>query len=355
MLSVSDDTRNSEDPAVAPPPTPGREELHVIVAVLTYRRPDDLAALLPELGRQSGHRALAVGDGRVHPATRAEVEVLIVDNDPVAQPSVRRLVEAAGAAYVHEPNPGIAAGRNRALDEALARGADVLVFLDDDERPGPDWLAHLLDTYARTGAGAVVGPVVSEFAVDLDPWMRAGRFFDRRRLPTGTPVTVAATNNLLLDLFMLRRTAIRFDERYGLTGGSDTLFTRRLAMAGVEMVWCDEAVVVDVVPPERCRPEWVLRRARRSGNGWSRTTLTLTQGSLPRVLARVRLSAQGAVRLGGGALRLGAGRVTQRLDWQARGARTLERGRGLLGGAWGRVETEYARPTGTATGDRTPG
>ena len=60
------------------------------------------------------------------------------------------------------------------------------------ERPDPD-------------AAAVVGPVRSDYARDPSPWVQAGRFFDRRRLPTGTPVEVAATNNLLLDLHEVRR------------------------------------------------------------------------------------------------------------------------------------------------------
>ena len=37
----------------------------------------------------------------------------------------------------------------------------------------------------------------------------AGRFFNRRRLPTGTEVDVAATNNLLLDLIQLHELGLR--------------------------------------------------------------------------------------------------------------------------------------------------
>ena len=56
----------------------------------------------------------------------------------------------------------------------------------------------------------------------------------------GTRVTVAATNNLLLDLPPIRAHGLDFDERFGLSGGSDTLFTRKLAKLGRLMLRCDE-------------------------------------------------------------------------------------------------------------------
>ena len=81
---------------------------------------------------------------------------------------------------------------------------------------------------------------------------------------------VAATNNLLLDLGRIRALGLEFDERFGLSGGSDTLFTRPLVARGGRMVWCDEAMVVDNVPAGRLTRDWVLRRALRSGNSASR-------------------------------------------------------------------------------------
>ena len=219
----------------------------LVLAVLTYRRPADLAELLPELDRQAAGAALGV-------------QILVVDNDPDG--AGRPACEGAGldrVRYVHEPRPGIAAARNRALAEGA--GHRLLAFIDDDERPRPGWLAGLLATLAEHGGPGAVGPVVSRFAAQLSPWVLAGGFFDRRRMPTGTPVTVAATNNLLLDLDVVRAAGLDFDERFGLSGGSDTLFTRRLVRAGGPLIWCDEAVVTDVVPAARCRRDWVLRRA----------------------------------------------------------------------------------------------
>ncbi|SDQ68239.1 glycosyltransferase family 2 protein [Quadrisphaera sp. DSM 44207] len=300
----------------------------VVVAVLTYRRPDDLAELLPLLEEQA--RAL-------HPAAR----VLVVDNDPAG--SARSVVAASGVAatYAHEPRPGIAAARNRALDEA--GDAEALVFIDDDERPGDAWLQHLVATWQETGSAGVVGPVVSRVDAPHGPWVAAGDFFRRRRLPTGSPVAVAATNNLLLDLRRVRPTGISFDERFGISGGSDTLFTRQLVAAGLQLVWCDEAVVTDVVPAHRATRGWVLRRALRSGNGWSRTSLVLATGRGRRARTRAVLTARGGVRALGGAGRFAWGVLSRSAHHRARGARTAARGLGMLTGAFGSTYAEYRR------------
>lgn len=300
--------------------------LRVVVGMLTYRRPDDLARVLPLLAEQ----ARSVPD---------DVTVLVVDNDPDG--SARSQVDGLpGVRYVHEPRPGIAAGRNRALDEAA--GADVLVFVDDDETPGDRWLAQLLDVHRATGA-AVVGAVVSAFEREPDAWVQAGRFFDRRRLATGTPVDVAATNNLLLDLPAVLAAGVRFDEAFGLSGGSDTLFTRTLARRGMPMVWCDEAVVTDVVPADRSTRTWVLHRARRSGNSASRCAVALAGSPARRAAVRARCVAEGAVRIAAGSAKVLLGALTRSLEHDARGRRTVARGVGMVSGAAGHVVFDYAR------------
>ncbi len=72
--------------------------------------------------------------------------------------------------------------------------------------------------------------------------------FDRRVHATGDRVSGAATHNLLLDVGWLRRLDMRFDERLGLTGGEDTMFSHQLIDRGATIRWCDEALVLD-----RCR------------------------------------------------------------------------------------------------------
>jgi succinoglycan biosynthesis protein ExoM len=312
-------------PAAVQPPADPRS---VLVAVLTYRRPDDLAAILP---------MLLVEAGRVEGFA---VELLVVDNDPDAG-AAQAVAAVPGVRYRHEPRPGIAAGRNRALDEGA--GHDLLVFIDDDERPSTGWLAALLATFEAHPTCGVVGPVVSDFAVPLDEWVSGGGFFNRRRMPTGSLVTVAATNNLLLDMSVVTAARLRFDERLGLAGGSDTLFSRQLVAAAGPLIWCDEAVVTDVVPAARSTREWVLRRQLRSGNSWSRTALMLSGTGAGRLRLRLRLTAMGGLRLAGGPAQWLLGQLTGDVGRRARGAKATARGIGILMGAYGLNYAEYRR------------
>jgi succinoglycan biosynthesis protein ExoM len=304
-------------------------ERSVVIAMLTYRRLDQLGEAI---------RAVLAQTDAVQPTA----VLMVVDNDPAANAKdVVADFTGRGVQYLHEPTPGIAAARNRALQAAPDDA--WLVFIDDDERPHPEWLTRLVAAQRRYGGAAMVGPVVSEYETDPDPWIVAGKFFTRRRLPTGTALTAAATNNILLDLTVVNRLGLRFDEAFGQSGGSDTLFTRRLARAGHRMLWCDEAIVADIVPNSRLTRRWVLARAFRSGNSWTRTSLALATGPWERCRVRIQLAATGSIRIGGGALRVLLGLITRRTALLAGGHKTLRRGAGMVAGITGYTYSEYRR------------
>lgn len=303
----------------------------ITVAVPTYRRPDALRVALPLL---LGHARELRG--------RHPVEVLVVDNDPQgsAAPIVAELGDP-GLRYVAEPTPGIAAVRNRAIAEAGR--SRLLAFIDDDERPQPGWLASLVTTWEASGAAAVSGRVLSEFAGDLDPWIAAGDFWSRPRLATGTPIDVAATGNLLLDLDQVRCLGVRFSTELGLGGGEDTLFSRALVRAGGCIVWCDESVAVDVVPVQRMTRSWLVTRWWSHGNTTVLTDLRLAGSAGARLAVRARGVVRGVLRIAGGAARWVLGGLIRSDRHQSRGLRAVCRGIAMVGAACGVVFHEYAR------------
>ena len=327
------------DPATGNGPdgaAPGPERPRLTVAVLTYLRNAYLAQLLPALVEQAGSVA-----------GRARVRVLVVDNDPAGgaeQTAAGARPDGAGPeiVYVHEPEPGIVAGRNRALDESAHE--HLLVFIDDDELPRPGWLAALLAARERHGCAAVTGPTPPVFETAPDPWVAACGVFDSWEAADGARVRSADTGNLLLDLGRVRALRLRFDPRYGLTGGEDSLFTRSLTLAGEEIRFAAGAVVDKRVPARRARREWVLRRARRSGSTWARVRIDTADRA--RAALRLGYAAKGLARAGrDGALALLArarGDVASRAvhEVSARG------GLGMVVGALGGSVAEYGRPAG---------
>lgn len=236
------------------------ESAPFLLAVLTFRRNELLGQALPLLADQVREAAAAGYRGAL----------LVVDNDPDA--GARELVEGSDlgveVSYVHEPRPGLAAARNRVL--AQAAEVRLLACIDDDEQPGEGWLASLLQTWRESRAQAVTGPVRSEPEGEVDPWTEGTALFARPSHPTGSERPGLATNNLLLDLDFVREHGLRFDDRFGLTGGEDSRFGQALRTAGGRIVWCDEAEVSETVPTARLERRWINDRLVRFGESWVR-------------------------------------------------------------------------------------
>lgn len=233
----------------------------VAVCAATYLRPQGLTRLLEALDRLTFPRMGA-----------AQVEVVIVDNDPGG--SARAVCDALRPGlrwplrYAWEEQRGISFARNRAVREA-APDADFIAFVDDDEIPEPTWLDEMLAVQREHAADLVAGPVVPEFEETVPDWIVRGRFFDLPRYATGERIEHAGTGNVLIRAALLREMAEPFDTRMALSGGEDTIFFLRLAREGRTMVWADEALIRETVPPSRARAGWILQRAYRVGNTWS--------------------------------------------------------------------------------------
>jgi hypothetical protein len=156
-------------------------------------------------------------------------------------------------------------------------------------------------------------------------------------------VAGAGAGNLLLDLQTVRRLGLRFDPRFGLTGGEDTLFTRQLTAAGGVIRWCERAVATEPVPPERATRAWVLQRELRTGSTWSRVQLTLAGAGGRPAGAFVRLVVTAGSLTARGLVNLARGLARADSSARATGQRELWRACGVLAGVLGRHVEEYRR------------
>ena len=236
--------------------------------------------------------------------------------------------------YSIEPARGIPFGRNRAVAES--GDVEFIAFIDDDEAPEPGWLAELLRVARATEAAVVTGPVIPVFEEAPPAWVVRGRFFERRRYPTGTELHYARTSNVLIEKRWLTRWAPPFETAFGLTGGDDTYFFERLHRDGGRIVWADDALVREWVPPTRTAERWIVRRGFRVGATLSKTLMLLNPS--PRRL--VRRTVHGLLRMVGGTAGAVFGLVRGR-ERVVAGLRDVAYGWGLVAGLWGGQLDEY--------------
>jgi FkbM family methyltransferase len=100
-------------------------------------------------------------------------EVLIVDN--CSTDGTPERVQAFIAEhpkhrirYIREDTPGLLAGRHRGLKETLA---EILTFLEDDVRLGPEYALHILKAFADEKVALVGGPCVPIFESEPPVWV----------------------------------------------------------------------------------------------------------------------------------------------------------------------------------------
>lgn len=228
--------------------------MHISVCICTYRRPELLRALLEALEHQ------ATGDAFTF-------SVVVSDNDLAL--SGRSVVEAFAArspihiVYCTEPRRNIALARNRAVEHAWGK---FVAWIDDDEFPAPDWLRILVAAAERYDVAGVLGPVRPHFDEPPPRWLVDGRFCERAEYPTGTLMhwSRSFAGNSLLRLDLLRQHGSPFCAEFGL-GGEDVDFFRRMTSQGHGFVWCNEAVVHELVPPSRWTRSYRLKRAMMLG------------------------------------------------------------------------------------------
>jgi succinoglycan biosynthesis protein ExoM len=298
----------------------------VLIGVASYRRRAQLLAALSSLQGQTGYGPRAV-------------RIAVIDNSPdheladLGFEDPRMPVDV-----VSEPEPGISAARNKALDLARAQRAEFLAFIDDDERADPDWLAQLFARQAATGADVVVGVVRGEPAPDAPAWIRAAHVFDTDPPTHDRAIGAGYSSNVLFRVSAAD--GLRFDPHFGLTGGEDTYFFAQMHQSGARFAAAPGAIVREATAPDRARLSWLLRRWTRAAISEGEIELRLTKAG------PAGLFMKGAARLVAGAawatvmapVSLGA-----RFGACARGLRVAARGWGfMLSALRVRIE-EYGR------------
>lgn len=199
------------------------------------------------------------------------LEVIVVDNDEYGYAEM--LVKAQAnimdipVYYRQETAKNIALARNCSI--ANTQG-EWVAFIDDDEVADPDWLAQLLATAQTYQADAVFGRVKSTYPSDTPQWIIKSGVFERLPVSNGQAVTSGATNSTLVSQAAIKKYQLQFDCNYGLTGGEDADFFYRLYQHGGKLVCSNEAFVTEEVASNRLNLNYLLKRAMRIGETYTR-------------------------------------------------------------------------------------
>lgn len=191
------------------------------------------------------------------------VEILIVDND--ANETAKALIENYQTRsvfpihYFCEKNQGIPFARNRGCVESLAKNADWILFMDDDETADPNWFMAYHEAVQKYQGDVYSGPVRYIFPDDYSDWL--GNKGDSET-PDGALKKRASTNNALVNRKVLEHPGyhLRFDNNLAYTGGEDTDFFIRYEKMGGKIIHVSQAIVVEEVTQNRLTISWRLKR-----------------------------------------------------------------------------------------------
>ena len=230
---------------------------HICICICSYKRPHLLKCTLENLRK-------------LETAGLFDYSIVVADNDreESAKATVAEFARTTSLAVVYcmEPEQNISLARNKALE--FAQG-DFIAWIDDDEYPAANWLLSFFETLQKYQADGVLGPVKPVFENPPPAWITRGRFFDKPRRVTGLKLRwhQTSTANVLVKRQILHGLAEPFRRQFG-SGCEDLDFFKRMMEAGHAFVWCDEAIVSEIIPPARWKRRYLYRRAfLRGRNG----------------------------------------------------------------------------------------
>ena len=195
----------------------------------------------------------------------ARIRVIVSDNDTT--PSAGSMVAALAADfpfpihYVHSPASNISIARNACLDAAEA---DFIAFVDDDELVTEYWLTALLEAAEAEKADVVLGPVEAIYGDDAPQWMVKGDFHSTMPVYVDGQIRTGYTCNALIR-WVAPFKSLRFDLALGRSGGEDTQFFYALSGMGGSIAFAPDALVTEIVPPNRAAMGWLVQRRFRAG------------------------------------------------------------------------------------------
>lgn len=228
---------------------------------------------------------LAALDGVAAQQHRPDEVLIVVDHDDVLFEHLLRLESAWGE---HGRPPlrvvgsiwprGLSGARNTGLGVA---GGEVVVFLDDDAVPDPDWLGELLQVFTADEVAGAGGRIDPGWPVERPWWFPVHLDWTVGCTIASMPADGGAVRNVFGASAAFRRDALQaiggFPMELGRVGAdgagceeTDVCIRLRAEFPGTSIVYVPRSVVTHRVTNERCTPGYVVRRCAAEGRSKAR-------------------------------------------------------------------------------------
>jgi glycosyltransferase involved in cell wall biosynthesis len=225
----------------------------ISICVCTRRRKEGLEKLLNSLNK-------------LELPANSEISIIIVENDD-SNYSENVIKEFRSQSmfkinYFLETRQGLVSARNRSVRES--GDCDFICFTDDDQVIDKYWLVELFRCQREFDADGVAGVTKPLFSKAVPAWVE--NFHKSDYHPYGTIVGSAFTGSLLLRKSCLAEIDGPFDQRLNYSGGEDSYLTGKVSDNGGIIRFNPEAVAFEIIPEDRTKIRFVIRRTFRRSN-----------------------------------------------------------------------------------------
>lgn len=246
------------------------------VCVATFKRPEMLRKLIQSLFDQKQIDDIIL-------------EIIIVDND-VARSAKEIVAEfsdtsSISISYYEQSIQNISLTRNMALDMS---SGDYIAIIDDDETADNYWIRNLVDALIKFSADAVFGYVIPIFDPKISEWKKQREIYFLPLGKTGDSPLFYYTTNCIIKADKVKKNNLRFDPKYGLTGGEDSVFFDLLSKYQSKFIVCREAISYEIVPNYRTKLKFICNRYFQKGNNEGRINNDNLQSSFQKIIILVK-------------------------------------------------------------------
>ena len=225
----------------------------IVICVCTRKREEGLIRLLTSFDRM------------IIPVD-CEISVVIVENDEenYTEESIKKYAEKSKfkIKYFLEVNQGLSNARNRTVKEA--GNCDFCCFIDDDQEVDTKWMSELLSCQDEFDADGITGPNPAVFKKNVPEYVK--KFHEPDFHVYGEQVEKAATNNFLIKKRWLDKIDGPFEIKLNFTGGEDMYMSALISRNGGKIIYNPKAIAYEIIPEEREKVKYMLRRKYRIAN-----------------------------------------------------------------------------------------